>query len=84
MVQVRTTGERGPQGIVECEPGLAFWSPCRRLSHCSLDPFSSQVDTSIQYGMIEAISHLIHRDYEAIVQVSSVSPSPGVAHVGGA
>jgi hypothetical protein len=23
----------------------------------------------IKYGMIEAISHLIHRDYEAIVQV---------------
>ena len=23
---------------------------------------------AIRYGMIEAISHLIHRDYEAIVQ----------------
>lgn len=28
----------------------------------------TEVDDSIKYGMIEAISHLIHRDYEAIVQ----------------
>eukprot|EP00878_Enallax_costatus_P025814 GHUV01027645.1.p1 GENE.GHUV01027645.1~~GHUV01027645.1.p1 ORF type:complete len:107 (+),score=23.85 GHUV01027645.1:140-460(+) len=27
-----------------------------------------QVDDEIKFGMIEAISHLIHRDYEAIVQ----------------
>jgi predicted unusual protein kinase regulating ubiquinone biosynthesis (AarF/ABC1/UbiB family) len=26
-----------------------------------------QVDDEISFGMIEAISHLIHRDYEAIV-----------------
>jgi aarF domain-containing kinase len=29
----------------------------------------TQVDDKIKFGMIEAISHLIHRDYEAIVQV---------------
>jgi hypothetical protein len=29
----------------------------------------TQVDDEIKFGMIEAISHLIHRDYEAIVQV---------------
>lgn len=29
-----------------------------------------QVDDGIKYGMIEAISHLIHRDYDAIVHVS--------------
>jgi hypothetical protein len=29
----------------------------------------TQVDDDIKFGMIEAISHLIHRDYEAIVQV---------------
>ena len=28
----------------------------------------TQVDDDIKFGMIEAISHLIHRDYEAIVQ----------------
>ena len=28
----------------------------------------SVVDDNIKYGMIEAISHLIHRDYEAIVE----------------
>ncbi len=27
-----------------------------------------QVDDDIKYGMIEAISHLIHRDYDAIVK----------------
>jgi glutamate racemase len=30
----------------------------------------TQVDDDIKFGMIEAVSHLIHRDYEAIVQVS--------------
>eukprot|EP00951_Prasinocladus_malaysianus_P032110 scaffold310946_cov41-Prasinocladus_malaysianus.AAC.1 len=28
----------------------------------------TQVDDNIKFGMIEAISHLIHRDYEAIVE----------------
>lgn len=28
----------------------------------------TQVDDDIKVGMIQAISHLIHRDYEAIVQ----------------
>lgn len=28
----------------------------------------TQIDDNIKYGMIEAISHLIHRDYEAIVE----------------
>jgi len=28
----------------------------------------TQIDSNIKYGMIEAISHLIHRDYEAIVE----------------
>ena len=28
----------------------------------------STVDDNIKYGMIEAISHLIHRDYSAIVE----------------
>lgn len=27
----------------------------------------TEVDDDIKFGMIEAISHLIHRDYEAIV-----------------
>lgn len=26
------------------------------------------VDDDVKYGMIEAISHLVHRDYEAIVE----------------
>lgn len=33
----------------------------------------TQVDDDIKFGMIEAISHLIHRDYEAIVQVRAGS-----------
>ena len=28
----------------------------------------TEIDDNIKYGMIEAISHLIHRDYEAIVE----------------
>ena len=28
----------------------------------------TQIDDDIKYGMIDAISHLIHRDYEAIVE----------------
>jgi aarF domain-containing kinase len=28
----------------------------------------TQIDDNIKYGMIEAISHLIHRDYDAIVE----------------
>lgn len=37
----------------------------------------TQVDDDIKFGMIEAISHLIHRDYEAIVQVGfRVSRAP--------
>lgn len=28
----------------------------------------TDIDDNIKYGMIEAISHLIHRDYEAIVE----------------
>jgi hypothetical protein len=32
-------------------------------------PPPQQVDDGIKYGMIEAISHLIHRDYDAIVLV---------------
>jgi hypothetical protein len=31
-------------------------------------PSLPQVSDDIKYGMIEAISHLIHRDYEAIVK----------------
>lgn len=31
-------------------------------------PTVRQVDDDIKYGMIEAISHLIHRDYDAIVK----------------
>lgn len=29
----------------------------------------TQVSEDVKVGMIEAISHLIHRDYEAIVEV---------------
>ena len=28
----------------------------------------TRIDESISYGMIEAIAHLIHRDYDRIVQ----------------
>jgi hypothetical protein len=39
-------------------------------------PPTAQVDDDIKYGMIEAISHLIHRDYTNIVQVGG-GPRPG-------
>lgn len=45
----------------------------RRWAHditpCVTRPRRAQVDDGIKYGMIEAISHLIHRDYDAIVLV---------------
>lgn len=48
-------------------PGNLIRTPDGRLAVLDFG-LMSQVDDDIKYGMIEAISHLIHRDYEAIVE----------------
>eukprot|EP00879_Flechtneria_rotunda_P016505 GHRR01017273.1.p1 GENE.GHRR01017273.1~~GHRR01017273.1.p1 ORF type:complete len:546 (+),score=179.00 GHRR01017273.1:232-1869(+) len=48
-------------------PGNLIRTPDGRLAVLDFG-LVTEVDDEIKYGMIEAISHLIHRDYEAIVQ----------------
>lgn len=48
-------------------PGNLIRTPDGRLAVLDFG-LMTQVDDNIKYGMIEAISHLIHRDYEAIVE----------------
>jgi len=47
-------------------PGNMIRTPDGRLAILDFG-LMAEIDNEIKYGMIEAISHLIHRDYEAIV-----------------
>ena len=48
-------------------PGNLIRTPDGRLAVLDFG-LMTEIDDNIKYGMIEAISHLIHRDYDAIVE----------------
>ncbi|KAI8101319.1 hypothetical protein M9435_001427 [Picochlorum sp. BPE23] len=48
-------------------PGNMIRTPDGRLAILDFG-LMTEIDDNIKYGMIEAISHLVHRDYDAIVE----------------
>ena len=54
-------------------PGNLIRTPDGRLAILDFG-LMTEVDDGIKYGMIEAISHLIHRDYDAIVEARARAP----------
>ena len=56
-------------GVLQADPhpGNLIRTPDGRLAILDFG-LVTEIDDNIKYGMIEAISHLIHRDYEAIVE----------------
>ena len=48
-------------------PGNMIRTPDGRLAILDFG-LMTEIDDNIKYGMIEAISHLVHRDYESIVE----------------
>jgi aarF domain-containing kinase len=66
LPRIATSPASSPR-TADPHPGNLIRTPDGRLAILDFG-LMTQVDDNVKYGMIEAISHLIHRDYEAIVE----------------